>query len=188
MRIALANFFLKPVPVSGAGFKLHVDLRKLLAIPVQPRLVARAAVGGVEVEHQRLTGLGIPPAGVARFSQQLFGSVNRLTLRPIVAPVIQHRVHRAAPLFKAKDTGRYWPLRRNCAAIQKDRNELLKIDRNRQCLAQLAVALCSFRVTATHHRVKPVEREVIGGGGQRGAQLDAARFHLGGQTRFAVGP
>ena len=179
--VAGADLFLEPVPVARAQLELDVELLELPAVPVEPRLVAGAALNGVEVEHERLPGLRVAPVGVARLREELLRDLDRLAHRPAVHPVVHHRVDARLPLAVAEDPRRDRSHARDAAAVLEDRDELLPVDRDRDRLAELARALGE----PADHRVEEVEREVERAGADGGPQLDPALLHLRREARLA---
>src|SRR4029079_9050900 len=86
LRRALADLLLEAVPVGGADLELQRKLLELLPVPVERRLVARAARHGVEVEHERLTGARVAAVRVARLREELLRGLERLPLRLVPDP------------------------------------------------------------------------------------------------------
>jgi hypothetical protein len=76
--VALADLVLKTVEIGRTHHQLHVDLGKLPGQPVETRLLAHAAAGGIEIDNQRLAGLGVATVRVAAVGQQFFGRLDRL--------------------------------------------------------------------------------------------------------------
>ena len=119
MCIALADFFLKAVPVGGAHFKLNTKTAELLAIPIETRRAARAAPAGIEIKYKRLPALGIPSVRVTGLCKEIFGHVQGFALRLAIHPIIDQRIKAVLAFAVSENARSDWSLRRQAPAIGK---------------------------------------------------------------------
>ena len=153
--------------------------------PVERRFIAHATGNGIEVEHQRFAGLRVAPVRPTGFGQELARFCNGFAPRLPIDPVINHRIDRRLALAIAENPRRQRPHRRNAAPVQKDRDEFLLIDGNRQRLPQLARPFFADAILATDYRVEHVEAHVEGRGPHAGQQADSAFLHVVGEFNVA---
>ena len=173
---ALAHLVLEAVVVGRPHLELDRDLGELLGVPVEQCLGAWRRGLVVEIEHQRFAGRGVAPGRVTGLCQQQFRLVDRAAHRLAVRPLaVNHRVEgRRAVVAVTEQRRRQRPLRGQPLTAFEDRDVLFPVDRDRQRLAQLAVALgLPGRGALADHRVEPVEADVPVVGLDRGGQPDA---------------
>ena len=152
---------------------MHANLRELPPHPVQQRRRAARPAHRIKMQHERLACFRIPAIRVARLGKQASRLVKRLSHRPAIADVVDHRVDASGRSLIAKHPGRHGPIGHLRLAVLEDRHELLPVEGDTQRMAQLAVALLLLgRVAQTHHRIAPVEPEVLILRLDRGGQLD----------------
>ena len=119
---------------------------------------------------------------ITRFRQQAPRRGDRFALRMMLHPIVHIVIHTGFAFDITEDTGRNRPLRGDAAAIAKNRNEFLIIERDGNGLTQLARALSQ----STDHRVLHVETHIANGGGDGGNQMNAFLLHIRCQSCFAL--
>ena len=158
------HFILETVVVRASNIELNADFRKLLLIPVKYgfRRWRRRRLE-VEIQDQRLAGLRVTAAGVARFGQELFSFLNRFAADKVVFGLfVNNRVKcRSAVLSVSEKSRRQRAMRGRRQSFLKDLDIFFPVHGNRNRLAELLVALALFRRLAfAHDRIHPVEAEV----------------------------
>src|SRR5262249_35906207 len=127
LRVARSCLFLETVPVGRADFKLDGQLFELFSIPVEPRLGAGTAAGGVEIKHERFAGLRIAALRITRFREQLARRLDRLAFRLPIDPIVDKGIDACLAFLEAENAGRNRPLSRNAAPVEENADELLPI-------------------------------------------------------------